>query len=390
MTVVRLISQTDNPDEDETVIAVTTGTGGADGVAVLEIELEAESEDIEILDVYLALPTNMGARVGGSDVAMSDTALENVYDRFTLQLGNTTADADDYVATKTFAAEVTPGDGGYKNLQSDLTGLRLIEFEDVNEVVREGDDNTETFDLMFDFNGIDDNDGVAGQFIKGSKLIVVWEGSDSDTTNVTESAAIGADFTVALPFPTVPIVSTTKSSGSLSFGSGVKIYEFTVHADDEGDIYLGQIGLDISLNGSLMTNVEIHRGTEEGTPRATLASASDGGEDNELEFTNDGTVSGTPSPEKIDAGESRTYSVFATITGTPNDDTVTVGLNVDGEEPNPQAGRQYADAKVVDGVGFVWSPNALENDGATTSNADWFTGWTVVKRSDVKRWELRE
>ena len=379
-----LVIKTDSPDEDESVIAVATGTGGVDDIAVLEIELEAESEDIEILDVYLALPLNMGAQVGGSGVAVTDDKLEDVYDRFTLKLDNTTADADDYEGTKTFDADM------YDNVNSDITSLSLIAFEDVNEVVRDGDDNTEVFDLTFDFNGIDDSDGVAGQFIQGSTLIVVWEGVDSDSPNLTQKTIGASDFTVALPFPTVPTISTTKMSETLS-ASRQKVYEFTVNADDEGDVYIGQVGFQVTLSSNVsVTKMEVHRGTGEGTARATNSSISSSGA-YVFEFTDTGLSGGTASPEQIDAGQSRTYSVYADVTGSLDDsDSITVEMLHDDKETNPSTGRQYNAVKAVNSgeVGLVWSPNALENDGATTSNADWFTGWTVVKSSDTKQWLL--
>lgn len=359
---------TDNPDENEVAIAIATGSGGVDDVAVLEIELEAEKEDIEILDVYLSLPANMGATVGGSNVAVAAAALEEVYDRFTLEFGSVTADADDYEDNMTFAA------ADYANLGTDITGAKVIAFEDVNEIVQDGEDNTETFDLTVDFNGIDDNDGVAGQFVKGSSLIIVWEGDDSGTINLTQHAITGDAFTAALPFPTVPTVSTTAETYSLTGGTQ-KVYEFTVNADDEGDVYLGQVSFSVGDSSNLVTALSVYRGTSnDGSVRATTTSIA---ATTPLEFD---------AVEKIDAGQSRTYSVYATM-GSPGDgDSVYVQLLHDGEPNAVAAGQEYGT-----GVGnFVWSPNALDKDGATTSNADWFNGWTVVKDSDTKEWKLRE
>ncbi|MCY4577015.1 MAG: peptidoglycan-binding protein [Candidatus Kaiserbacteria bacterium] len=354
---------TDNPDEDETVVAVATGNSGVDDVAVLEIELEAEKEDVEILDVYLAAALGVGT--------ITEEELEKVYDRFTLKLGSTTADADDYAADKTFA------NADYANLASDLATTHVIAFEDVNEFVRDGDDNTETFDLTVDFNGIDDNDGVAGQFIEGSKLYVVWEGDDSGSVNITEQAITSGNFTIARPFPTVPTVSTTETDRSLSAGSQ-KIYEFTVNADDEGDVYLGQVALTVALGGSpTLTDLEIHRGTSKGSsPRGKKANAIAAGT-HEVAFD---------TPEKIDAGSSRTYSVYATIElhATNTNQSVNTKLALD-PKGTPALGQVFT-ASVGN---FVWSPNTLDEDGATAaSNTDWFNGWTVLKDSDIDQWIL--
>ena len=369
---------TNNPDEDETEIAVSTGSGGVNDVAVLEIELEADKEDIEILDIYLALPSGMGA--SSASVSTSAAELEKVYDRFTLALGNTSADADDYVAAKTFAhADYANRDG---TADLDISAVRLIAFEDVNEIVRDGEDNTRTFDLTVDFNGIDDNDGVSGQFIQGTELFVVWEGDDSGTTNLTRMGttnadpgttnAIGDDFTAVLPFPTVPTVTTTQSRPSLSVGEQ-KVYEFTVHADDEGDIYLNKVTFNIGLSGSAaVENLQVRRGD---SVRGSLSSVSGGSQ--AITFTN---------PERIHAGQSRTYSVYLNVTSAPDSSGVTVELLHD-NKGTPAVGRN------IDNVSgnFIWSPNTLDKDGAKDStNTDWFNGWTVVKNSDTKQWALNK
>lgn len=370
---------TDNPDEDETVKAIATGDrGGVDNVAVLEIELEADKEDIDIVDVYLALPAGMGATdKDGAVVDMSKEQLEEVFGRFTLKLGNTTADADDYThADTTFAV------AAYENLDTEIVAPRLIKFDGVNEIVQDGEDNTSTFDLTIDLNGIDDNDGVAGQFIQGSKLYIVWEGDDSGTKNITESGMIGDDFTVALPFPTVPTVTTTESRPTLSVGKQ-KVYEFTVHADDEGDVYLGQVAFQVGLSsGATLGSLEVYRGDslraeDDGTVAAGIE---------KIAFTN---------AERIHAGQSRTYSVYADVTAAPDNSAVTIELLHDEKSaPSaPRIGQAFAN-----NVGnFVWSPNTLDKDGSGVNssspdptNTDWFKGWAVVKNADTKQWALNK
>ena len=373
-----LMISTDNPDEDEVAMAVVTGKGGVDGIPVLEIELEADQEDIEIVDVYLALPANFGATVAGSNVAVTSANLEEVYDRFTLELGNVTADADDFVATKTFAH------GDYANRDSgagDITGLQLIAFEDVNEVVQEGDDNTEMFNLTFDFNGVDDNDGVAGQFIQGItgdqvKLIVVWEGDDSGTTNLTEHTVAVGSLTAALPFPTMPTISTTSRS-NLSLAAGThKVYEFTVNADDEGDVYLGQITIDLDDASGVAQDLYVYRGVDNnGSVRATVGA---GNGDNVLAFT---------SVEQIDAGQSRTYSVYADIDSPSEGDALVVQLKHDDKPSAPATGQAFGTSATSTVGHFVWSPNTLDmDDSKANTNTDWFNSWPVVRDSDTDQW----
>lgn len=377
---------TDNPDEDESVIAVATGSGGVDDVAVLEIELEAESEDIEIVDVYLVLPSTMGA----GSVTTSGDELEKVYDRFTLNLGNVAADADDFdngagsgITFPAYNADSAPN--GYRGIGGDLTISQAIKFEDVNEVVREGDSGAETFDLTIDFNGIDDNDGVAGQFIEGSGLIVVWEGADSGAKGVTTYPSTIDDtampgFTVALPFPTVPTISTTETTQTLTQGKKRKIYEFTVHADDEGDVYLGQVGLDITLlNGVTLANIGISRGTEPGTSR-TKSNVANSGSIYAVEFTES---------EEIDAGTSRVYTVFADVVLPSSGDNIGIVTALAADDKGT---RSLGVAYATNVGNLVWSPNTLDKDGSTaaTGNDDWFNGWAVLDSTDIKSWTLSQ
>ena len=361
-----------NPDDDNAVMAVATGSrSGVDNVAVLEIELEADKEDISIEDVYLELPANMGAQ-GSSAVATSTAALEEVYDQFTLKLGNTTADADDYKATKTFAV------ADYDNLAggSAISASHVIEFEGVGETIEDGEDNKEKFDLTVDFTGIDENDGSAGQFIQGSKLIIVWEGDDSGTTNVTERSIDADDFTAALPFTSVPTVSSTGTTYTDDDG---KLYEFTVTAADEGDVYLGQITVNIILDNDPALNgaLTLRRGTKSSSPVVKeIASASAG--DNTIEFTD---------AEEVGAGESQTYSVWSDITWHASNDNQAVKVRLTQDDKGtPSLGRLHSALK--GSSKFVWSPNALNNDGdIDSSNDDWFNGWTIFDTSDVAQWK---
>ena len=360
---------TTNPDEDEQVIAVATGSGGIDNVAVLEIEIEADKEDVVIEDVYLALPATLGA---GTTVNADN--LEKVFDQFMLKLGNTTADSNDYMATKTFAAD------DYDNLASALTVSNVIEFEGVGETVDDGEDNAEKFDLTVDFNGIDKNDGIAGEYLKASKLIIVWEGDDSGTQNVTEYDIGSSDVTSAVVFPTILTLSTTEASPSLKLGKQ-KVYEFTVTADDEGEVYLNQVGFTIGLSGTTaIQDLNIYRGTDNsGTTRATMSGSVAAGDHN-IMFT---------TPERIDAGSSRTYSVYVDATSTPDNGGVTVEMIADADTT---AGINRNAAAARSAGTFVWSPDTLNERGdvTDTANTDWFTGWPVVVDSDTKQWSIQK
>ncbi len=385
---------TANPDDNIALMAVATGRSGADNIAVLEIELEADKEDIEIVDVYLGLPGTLGGgtSLGSSHDAAGTTegreALEKVFDRFTLKLGNTTADADDYTAEKTFTSteyvnRATAGSGGVA--LADISSLRLVKFDGVNETVQDGDDNARKFDLTVDFNGIDKNDGVAGEFLTAAKLYVVWEGDDSGTTNLTvypvaSGGTIDGDVTKALAFPTVPIVSSTSGTGDE--GSG-KLYEFTVAADDEGDVYLGQVALKVDLDNGVTVahtgadnDIEVRRGTSKS---GKLVASVEIGSVDEIVFD---------AVEEIGAGESQVYSVWAnTITphATNNNQSIKVQLLVDNTNPGGASiGRTFDSLSIAN---FIWSPNTLDKDGSKASdNTDWFSGWGIFESFDVSRW----
>ena len=376
---------TRNPDEDDSVMAVATGSGGVDNVAVLEIDLEADKEDIAIEDVYLALPANLGA-----GTAVNADNLEKVFDQFTLKLGNTTADANDFEVTKTFALAdydtITLADG--TNSTNDLAATRVIEFEGVGETVEDGDDNKEKFDLTVDFNGIDKNDGIAGEFLStavGSKLIIVWEGDDSGTTNITEHTIAEDDIAAVVAFPTVPTVSSSDTTKTNLPGSTdeVKVYEFTVHADDEGELYLDQVGLTVTKSEDVTIedgSLEIRRGTSGNKVVASLSGAVSVTTVNKVPFT-------TSDPEEISAGESQTYSVYLRAAGTSADDEEIRVRLADDDAATLTLGRTNTVAKAAGN--FIWSPNSKETDG-DDATLDWFTGKTLFTDSDVESWKITE
>ena len=358
-------------EEDDAVMAVAVGSKGVENIAVMEIELEAEKEDAQIVDAYLTLPANLGAQ-DSSAVAVSESTLEKVFDRFTLRLGNTYADPNDYEAS------VTLNSNDYDNLASNKVLSRAIKFDNVGETIQHGDANKKKFDMTVDFRGIDKNNGSAGQFLQASNLVIIWEGENSGTKNVTEYAIDAGNFATALPFPSVPTVSTTAKTGSLGVSGEQKVYEFTVHADDEGDVYLSKVVFGVTLTNAAASNMKIYRGANnDGTVRGSQNTVTAG--DVAVDFNN---------VEEIEAGSSQTYSVYATVTVSGSDSkAITVEMANDAKESTPMLGRTHTAAKAAGK--FVWSPNSLNEDGSTdATNTDWFTGWTVVSDSDTKGWTL--
>ena len=357
--------ETDNPDEDNPLVVVAVGNSGKDDVEILDIEFEAEQEDAVIRDVYLSdltLPA-------GSSIPVNRENIERLLQNAELTIGSstTTARARDFTDSKT----VGPAGGTV-----DLTDA--LEFEDVNETIEVTDGEVDAT-ISLDLRGIDDNSGKAGQYLQAAKLVVVWEGDESDTEVVTEHDITAGKVTSAVAFPTVPTVSASDRSQDFSNGGNQKLYEFTVAADDAGDVYLGQVALTFTgAHSRLGSTVNIRRGTSSSS--RVVASGSPASGTVKFPFTN---------VETVDSGESVTFSVTATVSGVADNESITIELADDSEPAAAdRVGQELTDAKAA--FNFVWSPNSLDNDGATSSNADWFSGWAVFDDDDVEDWTSDE
>ena len=330
--------------------ALAVGSSGHKDVVLTTVEFEAEDEDLSIKDVYLV---DLGI-VGDTDP--TNAKFEEIAKRTDITLGNTEG--------KDFAQDLTIDSIAYTN------GIR---FEDVNVTIDQGDKID--FDITVDYRGITDRRGVSGQMIQlltaGSKLVVRFEGRNSDVETFKVFTINGGDFAKNRVFPTILTVEEEdEPSYTLSGGLGRKLYEFTVHADSEGDAYLNQVAFDITVStGLTLANLEVRNGSSPiNTPVAAVTPGIV-----KVAFTN---------PEEIQAGTSETYAVYANVGGTLTDAIVTVQL---ADDPAATAvGAQFA-ASIGN---FVWSPNTLDNDGATTSNADWFSGYALFKQADFTGWTI--
>ena len=357
----------DNPDEDEDLFAVEVGTSGVDNVAVLEVDVEAEEEDVRILDVYLS-----GVSLGGALPA--DTTLKDAIDEVVSSVWFEIDGSRQSVRPRDFETEtVSVGpDAGEEDV------VNYFHFEDVNKTIGSGDE--ETFVVKINFGGIDENDGQAGQYLEAANLVIVWEGEESDAEGVTAKATTGV-FTKALTFPTVPTVSAVSqpsSTDSVSNGNDRELYRFTVTAGDEGDVYLGETAFDVSISsGVTLANFEVRHGsTKIGNAASSVAASGTT------------TVSFDANRiQEIEEGETKTYSVYADITGIDDNKSITVELAADAEPATPaaQVGQTAAVAKSA--FNFVWSPNALEGDGdLADENKDWFGGWGIFESSEIDSW----
>ena len=364
----------DNPDSNNKVFPVAVGQNGADDVEVLEIEFEAEDEDIEIKDIYLTnitLPANTGTAV--------DATRDNIED--ILQSFNLTFDS----LTKARGSDFKPGTR--RVVGTDLTNS--IEFENVNETIEV--DEEMTVNLTFDFNGNDDRKGSAGQYLKAAKLAVVWEGSETEVEKITEFNINPSDFSSAIAFRNAIRVSNP-ADPTTDLGTGTrKLYEFTVSALNENvdEAYFKQFAVQLDITGVAIAYLSLYDSSS--SQGAAIAQVDADSSDNDLAdpfSTSQRVVFELPDAEEIKKGDPVTYSIYGrSISGVGEGDSVSIDLLLDDDaNDRDKLGQEYATVKAASN--FVWSPNALENDGTITSNADWFSGWAVHQDSDVEEWSF--
>ena len=351
-----------NPDEDETTFAQATGRNGVEDIALLEMRLEADREDIKIEDVYLA---NVSLPAGST--AVNRVNLERLLERvqFTIDGSTKYARPRDYKNRETFTI------GG-----SSVALDNLLAIEGVNETI-EIEDGRVAIDLVVDFDGINEFRGQAGQYLQAQDLVIRWIGEDSNEREVTRYTIPDGIFSEAVVFPTVPTVASSSRTSNLSNGDQ-KLYEFTVRAGDEGDIFLDTATLQFTTGGSVdVDNVEIRRGQRVVAGGSTFDNMQTVGQQ-AFVFTN---------PEDIPAGTTVTYSVYGSITTTTTNDSVVVRLLPDTTASN-QVGRAVTAAR--SGSSFVWSPQTDDDydrtDARNAANTDWFNGWSVFESTDVDSW----
>ncbi|MDE0243340.1 MAG: hypothetical protein OYG31_01350, partial [Candidatus Kaiserbacteria bacterium] len=364
----RLIVTTEHPDDDESLYAQAVGKSGVDDVEVLEIELEAEEEDIRVTDIYLE-----GITVSGvSTAATVEDYLEEVVESMRIDLGNTVARPRDYVLTR--------------DIDSDSTAeVRFVAFDNVNEIIEVGRSGSQTFDLSIDYSGITKSRGRSGAWIDAGNLVIEWEGVTSDEDGFTK-VSVASDFTEVNVFPTVPTISSSQRTQTINNTPNEKLYEFTVRASDEGDVYLKQVALEITRGGATLKDVRVRRGTQSSSTIIGRANS-------------DSSVAVTGNPkiafddvEIIDAGEEVTYSVYAHVDGLVDDKTLSVQLLRDTAIP-AEAGTPAKVGKVYAAAigNFVWSPDTLDKRGSTTdsANTDWYSGYAIFDDGDAEWWNSK-
>lgn len=385
----------DNPDSNNQIFPVAVGQSGVGDVEVLDIDFEAEDEDIRIKDIYLAgITLPAGATLGSSTTKdAARKALNQVLRSLTLSFGGNSVKASPSDFDDTENVKTDNPDGS--DTEETTTIEDFIVFENVNRTVDTSDEENATLTLHFDGNN--DNKGQAGQYFKAATLYVVWEGVETEREQMLATRNAGgavtggipissSDFSSAIAFRNALRVSNP-SSHNLTLGNGTKkLYEFTVHALDgnHDDAYLKKVGVDVTLSsGVSIGDLAIYEGTSSSNSILDTVNASGS------RITTTGTYAFVfDDVQRIDDGQSVTYSVYGRgIQGAVTDKSIIVDLALD-DDANDQ-NKLGDDYPTVAGLSnFVWSPNALDNDGlaGASDNDDWFSGWAVLRDGDVNEW----
>ena len=381
--------QTDNPNDDA-VIAIAVGDNGKDNVDTLEITFEAEDEDMRITKMYLSgIRSGVTTNAKGDSITFDKDEIREMVDRVSIEFDNEAhARYGDFEADVTETKEINgdcedvPSSGTDNCLETDdvtiPTLTNALEF-DVNEVISV-DDEEKTINLSIDYQEIDDNINRtrSGHWLKATNLVVVYEGEDSGTVGVVNEG-IETHFTKNVLFPTLATISTRDYNQTLGAGSNKKLYEFTVRATDEGDVYLKKIAVSVDISGTVsLTEGVIKEGGRKISNVIASVSESTSGNPTVFTFTE---------AERIKKGTSKTFAVEMKVTSVNDASEVVIELIPDDTTERTVAGR-----KVSEVVGnFVWSPNTFNRDDDegsdnTKPNPDWFNGWAIFDSNDISSW----
>jgi hypothetical protein len=351
---------------DESVVAYAIGRD-SDSIETLEITFEAEDEDMNIVDIYLA---GVGVGVG----TVSEDKLDDVVQEFSINGISADADANDFMSSHTIEAGECEDAESNCDETDDEDITNAIEFERINRVIEEGDEVTVTMDI--DYDTINTNRGrtESGQWLEATELYVVYEGEDSGVRKIATDN-VENHFVKNIVFPAVPTLSTVDRDEDLRNDTDTTVYEFTITADGDNDIYVKQVGINVtSLTGVTLNNVTVKQGGDETNSTSISATGVQ-----KFEFPDGEAV-------RISAGDSETFEVEADITGVIDNSSVAFKLATDTTE-RTTLGQAYS-ASIGN---FVWSPNTLgDRDDEGAENTDWFSGWALFENDDIEGWTWNE
>ncbi len=239
-----------------------------------------------------------------------------------------------------------------------------VKFENRNGLFTAPGDTTKQLEvraLMADVTGVTGGANT-GTSLNAYISTANFEGV-AGTTQLTTLTGAGAANVKRL-YKTIPTVTVSSPSSSVLTAGEVEALKFTIAADTNGDVEWSQIEFTASLSSATLTANTItlrYSGTD--LSLATKTVAATGGE---------GVIALT-TPERISAGQSKTYSLLLDVSavGSTSASLVTK-LKRDETGYDAAAGRV---AQENDGDSFVWSDRGVLPHSATS--ADWHNGFNV-------------
>jgi len=329
----------------------------------------------------------------------------------------------------------TPGDGEYRDVSSvtiydgtsavtagvsiPSTGKYTFNFDKGDIEVVKGATNTKVLTVKADMSTIDpDTDNAPGTnsadikigFGGADGVKTTGQGSNAEITTSTYEdyrSSTSSEMILRSSAPTVTLPSSSDSLGaatSLTDGSLI-IYAFKVTApSDGGDVLLYRTTFAIATSGSGMTVTNVRIDDEDGNTIKSAANptdlTSDGSNDYYYTATfNDPVISNGDDKEaiKVAAGTSETFKVYATVSGSSANESLTTFLIGDTASTSSDVNTDNtADAFgapngdfASDVNNFVWSDNykakSVSGTGGNnaTSAAQWYNGHLVSGLGNV-------
>ncbi|MBM3281231.1 MAG: peptidoglycan-binding protein [Candidatus Harrisonbacteria bacterium] len=216
--------------------------------------------------------------------------------------------------------------------------------------------------------------GVTGGADTGSSIVAYSSSSDfeavaGNTQLTTFSSTTPPIGNIKRLYRSIPTVDVSSPSSAVLTAGEVEALKFTISADPKGDVDVARVEFEVSVSNATITADSIvvrYAGSNITLSTSTIIAA------NPSTTTASGTISFT-TPERISAGQSKTYSVFLTVgaVGSGSASLVTKLLRDETAFATP-ASRASLD---VTANSFVWSDRGISPHSVST--ADFHNGFRV-------------
>lgn len=220
----------------------------------------------------------------------------------------------------------------------------------------------------------------------------------------TSGTFSGSQFTI---YKSLPIVSQSSISTTLSNGSGILLYKFTVGADSKGDIGFYKATFDVTTDTATVTSFKLYedpdgvrtdltsnsaRSVDETISASTLGSGRGGTHRLNMlfDYGQDGSsTNGVANGGEyviISSGSTETYQLEGTVSGAVTGSSVQVKLIADNAFPStyPNCAGTTTGGNACTGVdsdtndSFIWSDLNVGNNSTTATNTnEWTNSYRV-------------